>query len=184
VSPSPGPRGRPTAGFLVLSGSLALLLAACGHDARATGGLGTPAPDYEAPTMDGELVSLDDFRGQVVLLNMWATWCPPCRWEMPHLQSLHEELGGRGLAVVGVSVDSSGSDRQVRQFLDELGITFLILRDPAERGHRLFGGYGLPITVLIDGEGTVRWRHMGPVTSDDPGLRAILDETLGALPGE
>jgi cytochrome c biogenesis protein CcmG, thiol:disulfide interchange protein DsbE len=164
--------------------SALFVLSACGPDLRTGGGLNAPAPAFEAPTMEGELVSLEDLRGQVVLLNMWATWCPPCRWEMPHLQSLHEELGDRGLAVVGVSVDSAGSDRQVRQFLDELGITFMILRDPAERGHRLFGGYGLPITVLIDGEGIVRWRHMGPVTSDDPGLRSILNETLGALRGE
>jgi cytochrome c biogenesis protein CcmG, thiol:disulfide interchange protein DsbE len=173
--------GAPPPGLLAFGSALVLLLSACGPDMQASGGLGAPAPAFEAPTMDGALIALEDLRGQVVLLNMWATWCPPCRWEMPHLQSLHEELGEKGLAVVGVSVDSAGSDRQVRQFLDELGITFMILRDPAERGHRLFGGYGLPITVLIDGEGIVRWRHMGPVTSDDPGLRSILDETLGAL---
>jgi cytochrome c biogenesis protein CcmG, thiol:disulfide interchange protein DsbE len=166
---------------VLLASLLPLALVACDFDAQAASGIGAPAPTYEAPTMDGEMVSLDDFRGQVLLLNMWATWCPPCRWEMPHLQSLHEELGDRGLAVVGVSVDAASAERQVRQFLDELGIDFLILRDPQERGHRLFGGYGLPMTVVIDGEGVLRWRHMGPVTSDDPELRAVLDETLGAL---
>ena len=164
--------------------ALAMLLSACDFDAQAASGIGAPAPAYEAPTMEGEMVSMDDFRGQVLLLNMWATWCPPCRWEMPHLQSLHEELRDQGLAVVGVSVDAPSAERQVRQFLDELGIDFLILRDPQERGHRLFGGYGLPMTVIIDGEGVLRWRHMGPVTSDDPELRAVLDETLGALSGE
>jgi thiol-disulfide isomerase/thioredoxin len=108
---------------LVLALGLLLLGAGCGFDSEASADVGWAAPSYEAPTMDGEVVSLEDFRGRVVLLNMWATWCPPCRWEMPHLQQLHDELYGEGLRVVGVSVDSSGSDRQVRQFLEGWGST-------------------------------------------------------------
>lgn len=164
-----------------LVGLLLPMLAACGFDAGGEpGAIGGPAPAYAAPALDGRTVSLEDLRGRVVLLNMWATWCPPCRTEMPHLQALHEELADDGLTVVGVSVDQNSAEGQVRDFLDELGIDFLILRDPAERGHRLFRGYGLPMTVIIDREGIVRWRHMGPLTADDPALRAVLDEALAA----
>jgi cytochrome c biogenesis protein CcmG, thiol:disulfide interchange protein DsbE len=160
--------------------SLILALAACGTDFQPPAATGQPAPEYRAETLDGEPFVLAGLVGEVVLLNIWATWCPPCRMEMPELQSLHRELSDFGLRVVGVSVDAAGSDRAVRTFLDDLGIDFQIVRDPAERVSTTFGAYGVPLTVLVDREGIIRWRHLGPITADNPGLRAVLDQTLGS----
>lgn len=161
---------------------LTLTLAAgpygCEVGEGAPGEIGAPAPEYAARTMDGDTVTLADLRGEAVLLNVWATWCPPCRVEMPHLQELHEELGERGLRIVGVSVDSEGAGRAVARFTGDLGIDFLILQDPGERIANAFGTYGVPANILIDPEGVVRWRHSGPVTADDPVLREVLEEVL------
>ncbi len=174
-----GPRG-PGATLLV---ALALPgLWACGADFRPPASPGQPAPAYHAETLEGMPFELAELQGDVVLLNIWATWCPPCRWEMPELQQLHRELAPRGLRVVGVSVDAAGSERVIRTFLDELGIDFQIVRDPAERVSSLFGAYGVPLSVLVDREGIIRWRHLGPITADDPGLRRVLEDTLEGLP--
>jgi len=156
-----------------------LVLPGCGLDSGASGS--AAAPEYQATTLEGDTVRLTDFGDRVVLLNLWATWCPPCRWEMPHLQTLHEEFRDQGLQVVGVSVDAASAERSVLRFLEEVGVDFLILRDPGDRASRIFRAPGLPLTLLIDGEGMVRWRHLGPVTSDNPELRALLAEALGEL---
>jgi cytochrome c biogenesis protein CcmG, thiol:disulfide interchange protein DsbE len=150
----------------------------CAPGEAPPGSPGTLAPDYAAPTMGGDTVALTDLREDVVLLNIWATWCAPCRVEMPHLQALHEELGGAGLRIVGVSVDSEGARGTVQRFAGDLGIDFLILLDPAERVSRLFGAYGVPFNVLIDREGIIAWRQSGPITADDPVLRRTLGELL------
>ena len=171
--PRGGCRARWALAFLIPA------LAACGTDFQPPAATGQPAPEYRAETLDGESFVLAELAGEVVLLNIWATWCPPCRMEMPELQRLHREFSESGLRVVGVSVDAAGSDRAVRTFLDDLGIDFQIVRDPAERVSTTFGAYGVPLTVLIDRGGIIRWRHLGPITADDPRLRAVLDQTLG-----
>ncbi len=157
---------------------LAATLSGCGVEASDRGALGTPSPEYQAVTLEGEPFRLTDHRGEVVLLNIWATWCPPCRYEMPHLQILHENFSDEGLRVVGVSIDSEGAERAIRQFLEELEVTFLVLRDPADRVSGIFGAYGVPLTLLIDREGIVRWRHLGPVTSTNPVLLNAIHHAL------
>jgi len=162
---------------------LALFLASgiaggCSEPARPRGEVGAPAPHFQARTLEGEPITLAEFQGQPVLLNIWATWCPPCRKEMPELQALHDELGGRGLRIVGVSIDSEGSDNLVREFLDDHGITYQILRDPGDRASGAFRTQGVPTTVLIGRDGTVLWRRLGPFQSDDPVLRDVLENAL------
>lgn len=154
------------------------LLAACADSPAPPGAVGSAAPDYTARTLDGDSISLAALRGHAVLLNVWATWCPPCRKEMPDLQALHEEFAPRGLRVIGVSIDAAGADDVVREFLGEYGITYEIARDPDERITSLFPAPGVPITVLIDAEGTVVWRHLGPLTADHPELRKALGRVL------
>jgi cytochrome c biogenesis protein CcmG, thiol:disulfide interchange protein DsbE len=175
AAPALDARGLRTATLLAMG---AVACAACFPAEAPPGSPGQPAPEYSAPTMQGDTVSLADLRGEVVLLNIWATWCAPCRVEMPHLQELHEELGGRGLRIVGVSVDSGSARGAVERFTDDLGIEFLILQDPRERISHVLGAYGVPFNVLIDREGIIRWRHSGPITADDPVLRGVLDEVL------
>src|SRR5690606_2860792 len=115
------------------------LAAACGGPADyrpvATG---DRAPDYAAATLAGDTISLEGLRGQAVLVNSGATWCPPCREEMPELQALEDEYGPRGLRVVGVSIDGRGAEDAVRSFLEDYGIAFTILHDPDERVTRRF----------------------------------------------
>jgi len=157
---------------------VASALLACGDAPLPPGAVGTRAPDYAAPTLDGDTVSLAGLRGEAVLLNIWATWCPPCRKEMPDLQALHEEFGPRGLTVLGVSIDAAGADDTVREFLAEHGITYTILRDPGEKITAAFPAQGVPVTVLLDTDGVVRWRHLGPVTADNPVLREATEKAL------
>lgn len=149
-------------------------------DAPAVARIGQPAPAYAARSIGGDPVSLADHRGQVVLLNIWATWCFPCRTEIPELQALHARFQGAGLDVIGVSVDAGSEDASVAEFADEYGMTYALWRDPDGRVSTLFAAVGVPATYLIDRGGVLRWSHVGPVTADDPALGRALEEALGA----
>lgn len=142
--------------------------------------VGSIAPEYSAPDLDGRPVSLEELRGRVVVFNIWATWCPPCRKEMPDLQALHDRYSPEGLRVIGVSVDAAGTDEAVQQFLEEYGVTYTILRDPSDRISSVFMTQGVPVTILIDREGTVKWRRLGPVAADDEDLNSALTEAVRA----
>lgn len=158
---------------------LLFALAACqAPSSETTGQIGEAAPSYSAPTLLGDSIRLADLRGDVVLLNVWATWCIPCRKEVPELQALHGELEPQGLRVVGVSVDGSGSDDAVRSFADDFGMTYTILRDPGEIVSSTFRIQGVPASFLIDREGKVVWRHLGPFEKDNPALRDALQSAL------
>ena len=160
---------------------LALPLVACvARDRASVPAVGKPAPAYGAVTLDGDSVSLAARRGKVVLLNIWATWCHPCREELPVLQRLYERNAARGLEIVGVSVDSRGEREKVRAFARQFGLTYPLWHDPDERVATLFLAPGVPATYLIDRAGVLRWRHVGPVRENDPALRQALEEALGA----
>lgn len=137
-----------------------------------------PLSSYTAQTLTGTTVRLADFEGSVVLLNVWATWCPPCRRELPDLQRLHERFADQGLRVIAVSIDDAAAEAVVTRFVDDLGLTFTILRDPANRATQRFGGVGLPQTLLLDRTGSLRWRHDGPLRADDPELAQWLTKLL------
>ena len=164
---------------------LALVLlagaAACGdgaerEDAEAT--LSPEAPPFAAVTLEGDSVRLADLRGAPVLLNVWATWCAPCREEIPELQALHETFGPRGLRVIGVTVDSRSAAEDVRRFMDEYGMTYDIWWDPDQTSVSAFEAMGVPLTVLIGPDGRIRWRHMGAVPPGDPELREAVEAPL------
>jgi cytochrome c biogenesis protein CcmG, thiol:disulfide interchange protein DsbE len=168
---------RGFAGGAVLALGGVLGVGACDGRADEARDLGV-APAYAAVTMDGDSVSLAELRGEAVLLNVWATWCAPCRVEIPELQALHEEHGDRGLRVVGVTVDSRAATRDVHQFIDEFGMTYDIWWDPDHTVLNRFGGAGVPLTVLIDRDGTIAWRHLGMFQRGDPELIAALERVL------
>lgn len=140
------------------------------------------APSYEAVTLDGDPVSLSDLRGDVVLLNVWATWCAPCRQEIPELQSLYEEHSERGLRVVGVTVDTRSAAPQVRQFIDDFDMTYDVWWDPDQTVLSKFEAVGVPLTVLIDREGRIVWRHLGAFQRGDPELLRAVESSLGPVP--
>ena len=157
----------------------ALLLAACGD---APGGgpvrVGAAAPTYAAEVLDGERTSLAQLRGRPVLLNVWATWCHPCREEIPALEQLHQTYGGRGLQVVGVSIDQGGNEQGIREFLQQLGASYTIWLDPEGEVETVFSTVGVPNTFLIDPRGKVVWKHVGPVRADDAELRRLIEASL------
>jgi cytochrome c-type biogenesis protein len=136
------------------------------------------APEYSAVTLEGDTLSLASYRGEVVLLNLWATWCPPCREEMPYLQILHEKNAGRGFQVVGVSIDAAGEEQGIRSFLDEHRITFPIWLDPDDRASFVFRAIGVPASFLIDRDGQITWKLLGPVSREDTTLTRAIEVAL------
>lgn len=160
---------------------LVLLLAGCEAPRSARPVVGQPAPDYAATTLEGARpVTLESLRGNAVLLNVWATWCHPCREEMPDLERLHRQHGARGLRVVGVSIDERGQDEAIRAFLRDFGVTYDIWLDPEDRVSSTFALIGVPGTFLLDREGTLLWSRMGPVSSEDPALLRAIEQAVQA----
>jgi cytochrome c biogenesis protein CcmG, thiol:disulfide interchange protein DsbE len=122
-------------------------------------------PELVMPGLDGETWRMAEHRGQVVLVNYWATWCGPCREEMPGLVRLSGELGSKGLAVVGVATDDGGEER-VRRFAEELRVNYPIVM-AGRMSQMEFGLGGLPVTVLVDREGRVAKTYAGAVRERD-----------------
>ena len=164
---------------LLIPSVLALTVAACAGDADSYSLLeiGDQVPAYGARSLDGDSVEFNQFRGKPLLVNLWATWCAPCRVEMPEIQELYERYGDR-VRVVGVSLDSRGSEAQVRRFIENLGVTFSILLDPDERVVRQFKTIGVPATFLIDAEGTLRHRWWGQYRPLSDANIAILESVI------
>lgn len=165
---------------------LALLLAA-GWMARGRFlpvEVGTRAPDFQARDMEGRPVSLSDLRGEVVLLNVWATWCAPCLDEMPSMERLHRELGPEGLRIVAVSVDgapgalSPGGDPA--SFARELGLTFTIWHDPSGAVQRTYRTTGVPETFVIDRDGIIQKKVIGATEWDEGAHPDLVRRLLAA----
>lgn len=114
---------------------------------------GDLAPDFELETLDGESVRLSDFRGEKVLVNFWATWCPPCRSEMPDMQKFHEDYDAQILAVNLISTEQSES--QIQEFLEEYGVSFTVLADEDNRVSTLYNASALPTSYLINTKGEI-----------------------------
>ncbi|HEV3377596.1 MAG TPA: TlpA disulfide reductase family protein [Thermoleophilaceae bacterium] len=126
---------------------------------------GEPAPALELPRLSGDGVgSLEDYRGRVVVLNFWASWCEPCREESPLLQRWHERLEKRGATVLGVdALDEIG---HARAFIEEYGLTYPMLRDGDGSTREPFGIVGFPETFVIDRDGRIAAIQRGPVTAE------------------
>ncbi|HEX6558791.1 MAG TPA: TlpA disulfide reductase family protein [Longimicrobiales bacterium] len=162
----------------LLLGAACGALAACGEQPPLPGDVGAAAPAYAAASLAGDSIRLSGLRGRVVLLNVWATWCIPCRREIPELQALHQQYSGRGLQVLGVSVDEAGSAQDVADFVRDFSMTYDVVRDPGNRISALFRTPGVPSSFLIDRAGVVRWRRVGPFTSTDAEFLKVLQKTL------
>lgn len=162
-----------------------IALGACAPSESAVDGasgkveVGAPAPAYATLALDGDSVSLARMRGRVVLLNVWATWCHPCRDEIPELQAIHTRYQSRGMELVGVSVDTDGNDSAIRDFMKEFKMTYPVWRDPDERVLSQFLVIGVPATFLIDKAGVLRWRKTGPIMPGDTSLSNAIERALG-----
>lgn len=152
--------------------------------AHATGAL---APALRLPLLDGDTADLAGYRGRVVLLNLWATWCPPCITELPSMQRVYEAYADDGLVILAVAVDALPGERQadgrivgvVSEFVDRFGLTFDVALDPTGGTERLLGVNYLPTTFLIDRDGRIRVREVGGRYWDGAPYVEMIESLLG-----
>ena len=147
--------------------------------------VGSKAPPIEGVTLDGRKTpkKLADYADKVVLLNVWATWCEPCRVEMPSIEKLHKEFGSRGLAVVAISVDDPGAEQRILDFVKEYGLTFEVLHDPRQVTTRNYQITGYPETFIIARDGTIRRKLIGAADWSSDANRALIRELIGVSAG-
>ena len=143
--------------------------------------VGSAAPDFRARSLDvpPRPRTLADYRGRVVLLNIWATWCEPCEKEMPTIESLHRELGPRGLKVVAVSVDDPGTENLIRSWVRERGLTFEVVHEPSGRIRDAYQTTGVPETFVIGRDGVIRKKVIGAANWNSAANRALIAQLLG-----
>ena len=186
------PRARGMGGWIATAVVAALLigLIALGWSQRSrftAAEVGARAPDFSLPTMDGDTATLAQYRGQVVLLNFWATWCPPCVYEMPSMERLYQDMRERGFVVIGISVDvdpgewdeQGRSQGIVREYAERLGVTFPVLLDPDGTIESVYNVSGLPTTYVIGRDGRIEGRVVGGREWDSEEYRGRIEELLG-----
>lgn len=142
--------------------------------------IGNAAPNFRAnPMAPGSVAkTIADYKGEVVLLNIWATWCGPCRIEMPSMQRLEEQLGPKGLRIVAVSVDVAGMENAINTFTEEMKLSFEILHNPEGDIQRAYQTTGVPETFIIGRDGRLRRRVIGADSWDSPANVAYLERLL------
>ena len=134
---------------------------------------GQPAPDFTATALDGTTIRLSDLRGHPVALNFWATWCGPCRLEMPELEAAQARYHDSGLVILAVNAGESAED--IRAYVDELGLALTVILDLQGAVLDLYEVRALPTTIWIDGEGIIRAEHLGPLDAQ------LIDRYIGDL---
>jgi len=143
-------------------------------------GIGTRAPEFHAATLDAtpKPRRIEDYRGSVVLLNVWATYCQPCIVEMPSIERLYHDYGPQGLRVVAVSVDDADKQTAIRDFVAAHALTFDILYDPSGGIEQTYQTTGVPETFIIGRDGVIRKKVIGASDWDSPGNRALISQLL------
>lgn len=142
------------------SAALGALLSIFTVSTLASSGLaGQPAPDFALKSASGENLRLSEYRGDVVMINFWATWCGPCRQEMPLLDDLYSRYQRVGFQLLGVNIDDDS--RRAMQMVEDLGVNFPVLFDESKEVSRLYQVEAMPVTLILDRSGTVRHVHLG-----------------------
>ena len=153
--------------------------AATSSDPAGATDVGATMPAYAAAYIDGSKFDLAAKRDKVVLLNVWATWCGPCVFEIPELQQIHEQYSPRGLEVIGVSIDESGAD-DVRQFVaEQKKMTYPIVLDADGNIAALLDTGVLPTSVLVDRTGKIVWKRYGAIMKGDEELKKAIETAVG-----
>jgi cytochrome c biogenesis protein CcmG/thiol:disulfide interchange protein DsbE len=154
---------------------VAILLVLVGGLVRAQSP-GETAPAFSLKTLDGEAVSLSDYAGHPVLINFWASWCKPCRVEMPLLVSAHRAHQQAGLAVLAINLsDQEGSTKDIRTFQAEFQMPFPVLLDNKGKARKLYRLRGVPTSIFVGSDGVVRSVHPGPITE------AVMQQRLAEI---
>jgi cytochrome c biogenesis protein CcmG/thiol:disulfide interchange protein DsbE len=167
-------------GVVALMASGALAASRLLEDELTSVGVGADAPRFTAKTMDDapRVKSLDDYEGEVLLLNIWATWCTPCRAEMPSIEAVFTDLKPKGLKVVAVSVDQPGMEQQIRDFVRDFKLSFEILYDESGGIQTLYRSAGVPETYVIGRDGVIRKKWVGAEDWNSAANRALLEQLL------
>lgn len=137
-----------------------------------------PAPDFTLETLSGKTVSLKEFHGKPVLIHFWATWCKPCKDELPTLQKLYEDLGGKEIQILTINIDRWNKDR-VEEFKNEFGLHFPILLDPGQEVRRKYFIMGLPTSYLVGADGTLQGYVSGAREWNTPLAHRIMESLAG-----
>jgi peroxiredoxin len=145
--------------------------------ANSRPGINTPAPPFRLPDLDGDVHSLPEYQGKVVFLNFWATWCGPCKVEMPAMEALYQAFRSQGLEILAVSVDQQGA-AVTRPFKEAMGLSFPILHDSDYQVGLTYGARTLPMTYVIDRQGIIRQRVFGARDWDSQEARKLIREML------
>jgi thiol-disulfide isomerase/thioredoxin len=172
--------------WMIIGGIVALLAVVLGtasvvlRDEMYPIDVGAQAPAFTAKSLSdsGRAKTLDDYRGKVVFLNVWATWCLPCREEMPSMERLQRAFPNSDLRIVAINTQDPVPDATIMEFARELGVTFEILRDSSERIMSSYRTTGFPESFIIDRRGTIRQKWIGPKAWDDDGSRAFIAQLL------
>jgi cytochrome c biogenesis protein CcmG/thiol:disulfide interchange protein DsbE len=167
--------------------ALVVLVAWVNRDRLSPVAPGREAPDFFATDLAGTRKTLDDYRGKVILVNIWATWCPPCQQEMPSIQRLYEAIDDDDFEVLAVSIDAAFGQRDafgrvggdLRLFADSLGLTFTILHDPSGKIQDTFQTTGVPESFLLDRRGIIKKKVAGSTAWDAPQNLALVQRLLG-----
>lgn len=138
--------------------------------------VGSKAPDFTLKDVSGKEVSLSSFKGKPVLLNFWATWCPYCRRERPHLNALHKDYKDKGLIILSVSTDQSTA--KLKDFMKNTPAEFIVLSDSGGSASSLFNVGGLPTSYLINREGIIKQRFVGFREWSEKGSKTLIDKLL------
>lgn len=126
---------------------------------------GNKAPDFELETLDGNKIKLSDYQGKKVILNFWATWCPPCKAEMPHMQEFYEEQSKNGVVILAVNLEKNADDA-VAAFVENYGLTFPILLDRDVSIGRIYQAFTIPTSYIIDTKGFIQKKIVGPMDKE------------------
>jgi cytochrome c biogenesis protein CcmG/thiol:disulfide interchange protein DsbE len=158
---------------LISLSMLVLMFAAACYTGSRPPRIGNAANQFSVQDSD-RAVSLNQFHGQIVVLNFWATWCPPCVEELPSLMTMQDRMRSRGVVVLGVSIDVD--EDAYHRFLKQRGINFLTVRDPEQKVAGMYGTSGWPETYVIDRQGVVRRKFVGAVDWSSPEIIEFLSK--------
>jgi peroxiredoxin len=136
------------------------------------------APDFTLKSLQGTNLRLDEFKGQVVLINFWATWCGPCRQELPLLDRIHRRYQDAGFAVLGINVEGADKQDEAQAMISKAGVTFPVLVDEGQQISELYALEAMPTSVVVDRDGVVRYVHLGYKPGDEAKYLEVVKQLI------